>query len=125
MKDILLIAELSSTITSYNGKSEAIFVAGDNDIGGEGGDRVTKEKVSRFKKHFPSKPVHTFSGKSKAILEIIPVNILTQAESDTEDTDLNGYPKHLDKDSKDHLVFRMIVSHLPIMPLQQLSLIHI
>ena len=55
MKDILPVVKFYSTITSYNGQSVAIFVAGDNDIGGEGGDRVTKEKVSRFKKHFPSK----------------------------------------------------------------------
>ena len=54
--------------TVYNGKSHAIFVPGDNDIGGEGSDRVTKDKVKRFNKNFPSQPVYTF--RKKSLLEV-------------------------------------------------------
>lgn len=107
-------------MTSYNGKTKAIFVPGDNDIGGEGGDRITKEKVERFTKHFPSDPVYTF--REKAILEIIPVNALTQDGKNAADSGFTGFPTQLQKDKdvdKDKPVFRMLVTHLPIMPMQQ------
>ena len=42
----------------------SIFVPGDNDIGGEGGDPITDEKIRRFKDHFPPKPVYVFKGIS-------------------------------------------------------------
>jgi hypothetical protein len=41
-----------------------IYVAGDNDIGGEGGDPITDEKIRRFKDHFPPKPIYIFKGVS-------------------------------------------------------------
>ncbi len=41
-----------------------IFVAGDNDIGGEGGDPITEEKIRRFKDHFPPKPIYIFKGNT-------------------------------------------------------------
>ena len=43
-----------------------IYVPGDNDIGGEGGDPVTDEKIRRFKDHFPPKPLYIFKGVSGA-----------------------------------------------------------
>ena len=115
------------TVTSYNGETKAIFVPGDNDIGGEAADRVTKGKIERFLKHFPSKPyIHTFSGKSKpkAILEIVQVNLLLQALSGEEkqfySTSLlaENYPTHEHKDGDD-LIFRMLISHLPILPIRR------
>jgi len=33
---------------------KVIYIAGDNDIGGEGMDMVTHNKISRFREHFPS-----------------------------------------------------------------------
>lgn len=33
---------------------KVIYLPGDNDIGGEGSDRVTEEKIQRFNKNFPS-----------------------------------------------------------------------
>ena len=41
-----------------------VYVAGDNDIGGEGGDPITEEKIRRFKDHFPPRPVYIFRGNS-------------------------------------------------------------
>ena len=106
-------------MTSYNGKTKAIFLPGDNDIGGEYGDRVTKEKVERFQTHFPSKPVNTFSGKS--ILQIIPVNALTQGTKSAIDAGFAGFPTKLEpeKEDEDKPLFRMLATHLPIMPMQQ------
>ena len=104
-------------MTSYNGKTKAIFVPGDNDIGGEDGDRVTKEKVERFQKHFPSKSVNTFSEKS--ILQIIPVNALTQGAKSAIESGFTGFPTKLEKEDEDKPLFRMLVTHLPIMPMQQ------
>lgn len=42
----------------------SVYVAGDNDIGGDGGDPVTAEKMARFRDYFPSKPYYMFRGTS-------------------------------------------------------------
>ena len=108
------------TTTAYNGKTQAIFVPGDNDIGGEGSDRVTKEKIERFEKHFPSQQVYTF--REKALFEILPVNALTQIgrkDKDVGDVELNRTQVQYDKEDKDKPLFKMIVSHLPVLPMQQ------
>lgn len=44
----------------YKTKALKIYVAGDNDVGGEGSDPVTPKKVERFRKHFPRKDIYTF-----------------------------------------------------------------
>ena len=44
----------------YSTKAVKIYVAGDNDIGGEGSDPVTQQKVERFVRNFPSRDVFTF-----------------------------------------------------------------
>jgi hypothetical protein len=41
-----------------------VYVAGDNDIGGDGGNPVTAEKLDRFRDHFPSKSYYVFRGTS-------------------------------------------------------------
>jgi len=51
-KNVYTIKNEERATTSYDSKTQAIFVPGDNDIGGEGSDRVTKEKVERFQKYF-------------------------------------------------------------------------
>lgn len=110
---------INRVTTVYNGKTQAIFVPGDNDIGGEGSDRVTKEKVKRFNKHFPSQPVYTF--RKKSILEVIPVNALTQVGHKDTDVVNEGFPTLVQYGQEDENkpLFRMLVSHLPIMPMQQ------
>ena len=110
---------LKRTTTVYNGKTQAIFVPGDNDIGGEGSDRVTKEKIERFEKHFPSQQVYTF--RENALFEIIPVNALAQIGNKDKDVGNTEFPMQVqyDKEDEDKPVFKMIVSHLPILPMQQ------
>ena len=65
--------------------------------------------------------MYTFSEKSKSILEIIPVNALTEVGHKAEDVSFGGFPKQLEynKEDQDKPIFRMLVSHLPIMPMQQ------
>jgi hypothetical protein len=45
-----------------------VYVPGDNDIGGEGGDPVTDIKTSRFKDAFSPKKLYSFKGTSGADL---------------------------------------------------------
>ena len=49
---------------------QVISIPGDNDIGGEGNDRVTEEKVERFNRYFGSE-----SQKSKNHVEFLKVNM--------------------------------------------------
>ena len=110
-----------SSATSYTDKTKAIFVPGDNDIGGEGSDRVTKAKIERFQKHFPSQLMHTF--REKAILEIISVDALSEIGRKDTDVTFAGFPEQLqhDEEVENKPIFRMIVSHLPITPLHKTS----
>jgi len=64
--------------------------------------------------------VYTFREKS-SILEIIPVNALTEVGHKAIDVEFAGFPKRLEynKEDKDKPIFRMLVSHLPIMPMQE------
>ena len=38
----------------FDTKALKIYVPGDNDIGGEGGDAVTAKKIKRFQQNFPN-----------------------------------------------------------------------
>lgn len=79
-----------------------IFVAGDNDIGGEGADPVTDAKVERFLRKFPKKTVYAF--KNDAV-EVVPVNTLMPDED-------RGW-KSLEANNK---ILRLVASHIPVMP---------
>ena len=52
-----------------------INIPGDNDIGGEGSDRVTKEKVERFNHHFGSET--QISHKNVKYLKVTIIGIFT------------------------------------------------
>jgi len=110
----------------YNTKAAKIYVAGDNDIGGEGGDPVTADKISRFRQNFPSQLNYFFQLKPDEviqrqnlneqdektkfpIIEIIPANLLTFKS--TEETWF-GLSTELEPNVK----FRIVVSHMPILP---------
>jgi hypothetical protein len=114
-RNIYTLKSEARTTTAYNGKTQAIFVPGDNDIGGEDTDRVTKEKIERFDIHFPSQQVYTF--REKALFEIIPVNALTQTGHKDKDVGNAQFPTQIqyDKEDKDKPLFKMIVSHLPVL----------
>jgi len=110
----------------YDTKAVKIYVAGDNDVGGEGSDPVTAEKIRRFKKTFPSRANFLFQlnpnrviqrydlsdedGKEKhPIIEIIPANALTFKSSDES---WFGVSREIHPNVK----FRIVVSHMPILP---------
>ena len=75
--------------------------------------------MERFNKNFPSQPVYTF--RKKSLLEVIPVNALTQVGHKDKDVVNEGFPTLVQYGEEDRgkPLFRMLVSHLPIMPMQQ------
>jgi len=77
-------------------KPLVISIPGDNDIGGEGNDRVTEEKVERFNRYFGSE-----SQKSKNHVEFLKVNRITG--------DFN-FPNTTFKEGK----FRVVLSHISL-----------
>ena len=110
----------------YNTEAAKIYVAGDNDIGGEGADPVTAEKISRFRQNFPGQINYFFQMKPDKviqrqnlneqdektkfpIIEVIPANLLTFKS--TEETWF-GLSTELEPNVK----FRIVVSHMPILP---------
>lgn len=118
-------AERFKAIYDFRSVKTSIYIAGDNDVGGEGGDPITDEKIQRFKDRFPPKPVYIFRGTSGVdissvdealrnsnsevtTVEIIPVSLLTQ-KNPSEWGELNPPSKH---------TFRIVVSHLPVLTTQ-------
>ncbi len=109
----------------YDTKAAKIFVAGDNDIGGEGTDPLTPEKVSRFKKYFPAHPTFLFQvspekvvqryeledeeSEKYPIVEIVPANLLTFKSAEESWFGVSSQPHPSVK-------FRVVVSHMPILP---------
>ena len=99
----------------YETKAFKIFVAGDNDIGGEGGDPLTPSKIDRFNKNFPIRPNFMFQISSEKIIqryevenednivEIIPANVLT-------------FKQDFDIPNTTQSKFKIVVSHMPILP---------
>ena len=80
---------------------------------------MTKEKIQRFDKNFPSQPIYTF--RKKSLLEVIPVNALTQVGHKDKDVVNEEFPTLVQygEEDKNKPLFRLLVSHLPIMPMQQ------
>jgi len=84
---------------------ESIYTPGDNDIGGEGLDHITLNKINRFNIKFASnKPVHS----ACPWLDIVPVSRLTEHGS----LNITSKIEHLSR--KNTVV---VVSHLPVLPL--------
>lgn len=69
------VARFHSIYPQHSPSQQTIFIPGDNDIGGEGVDPVTLEKIQRFTRHFgPFQPVYKVGGN----VEIVPVSRLTE-----------------------------------------------
>jgi len=87
-----------------NGK-QMIYIPGDNDIGGEGVDPVTINKIDRFDKHFgPVKAVYAASNN----IDIVPVSRLT--EHGVYNLTLKPSQLYTTK-------IVLAVSHVPVLPL--------
>ena len=110
----------------FDSKAVKIYVAGDNDIGGEGSDPITPHKVERFKKNFPIRSNYFFQWNDdkvvqryeldkqddenkKPMIEIIPANILTFKSTEQDWFDVTTEPHA-------NVKFRLVVSHMPILP---------
>jgi len=106
--DMDQMARYSARFHSIYPKEEGrgmVYLPGDNDIGGEGGDPVTRVKIDQFDGHFgPSSPSHP----ATEWLDIVPVSRLTQHGS----YNLSVKPGLL---SPSRMV--IAVSHLPVLPL--------
>lgn len=97
-------ARFHSIYDKEEGKS-MIYLPGDNDIGGEGGDPVTLSKIVQFEKHFgPSAPVHHVA----EWLDIAPISRLTEHGV----FNLTQKPSLLSPSK-----MTIAVSHLPVLPL--------
>ena len=83
------------------------YLAGDNDIGGEGGDRVTKAKVDRFRAYFPTK---TFTKVKDAKVDLVVTDYLMTAGRELEPEDFSSVPEK----ASDR--FRIAFSHLSVLP---------
>jgi len=83
----------------------SIYTPGDNDIGGEGRDLVTSQKIARFEAGFgPSKLVYP----TCPFVDVIPVSRLTEAGS----LNLTMKIEHV---SRDKTV--VVISHVPLLPM--------
>jgi hypothetical protein len=86
-----------------------IFTSGDNDIGGEGVEAVSEERIQRFRKSFKEQTVSRLEGLPQ--LDIITVNVLAmQVKNSTEDP-FKEIPAKKD--------WRFIISHIPLSPPSQ------
>ncbi|XP_055337386.1 uncharacterized protein LOC129587602 [Paramacrobiotus metropolitanus] len=81
--------------------SKVLYVAGDNDIGGEGAEVVTSTNIDRFRKNFPT----AVDGFWNTSLHLFEVNTLTNAVSNS--IDVTSTP--------DHKLPRMLFSHMPLL----------
>ena len=79
------------------GRLKLIFVSGDNDIGGEGKDKVLMEKIKRFEDNFPFRP-HV---RLNEAVEVVSV--------DRIGGQMKPKPKVPEKEAK----IRFVVSHFP------------
>jgi hypothetical protein len=98
-----------------------IFIPGDNDIGGEEDDPITDEKIERFNLHFPAKPIYRLRGNSGSLLEEIQTD-LDSNERVVEIIPVSLLTQRLDFvaiDPPTRNTFRIVVSHLPIMKLNE------
>lgn len=84
----------------------SIYTPGDNDVGGEGVDRVTLQKIQRFQNKFGTSK-HVVPACS--FLDIVPVSRLTE----------HGYlniTSKIEHISRDKIV--VVISHVPVLPLK-------
>ena len=96
-----------------NGACQAIFLPGDNDIGGEGVDPVTPFKANRFNTNFPSKPLYHFQS-TNLTLDIIPVSaILESLKKPQMGKGAFSYKDVVKKQKRPNDV-RLVLSHFPI-----------
>ena len=110
----------------FDTKAVKIYVPGDNDIGGEGGDPVTAKKIKRFHQSFPTRSNFFFQWKNNKVvqryelekqdeedkhplIEIVPANVLTFKSTDQDWFDVTDKPHA-------NVKFRLVVSHMPILP---------
>ena len=110
----------------FDTKAAKIYVPGDNDIGGEGGDPVTAKKIKRFHQSFPTQSNFFFQLKNDKVvqryelekqdeedkhplIEIVPANVLTFKSTDQDWFDVTDKPHA-------NVKFRLVVSHMPILP---------
>ncbi len=84
----------------------SILLAGDNDVGGEGNDLVTEEKVERFTKHFPQRDVTKLPGGN---LSIVAWNELTGQF----DEGVQNWPREKEEEEEEGV--RILVSHIPLL----------
>ena len=97
-------ARFHSIYNREEGKT-MIYLPGDNDIGGEGGDPVTLSKIAQFENHFgPSSPVYHIA----EWLDIAPISRLTEHGV----FNLTQKPSLLSPSK-----MTIAVSHLPVLPL--------
>lgn len=89
----------------YSEDQKMVFLPGDNDIGGEGSDLVTLDKIVMFNQHFgPTELVYSVSEK----VDIVPVSRLTEQ---------GQYNLTLKPDKLDRSKVVVAVSHVPVLPL--------
>lgn len=110
----------------FDTKAVKIYVPGDNDIGGEGSDPVTAKKIKRFHQSFPKRSNFFFQWNDDKVvqryelekqdeedkhplIEIVPANVLTFKSTDQDWFDVTDKPHA-------NVKFRLVVSHMPILP---------
>jgi len=96
-----------------NGACQAIFLPGDNDIGGEGVDPVTPFKANRFNTNFPSKPLYHFQS-TNLTLDIIPVSAILESLKKPQMGKGAFSYKDVVKEQKRPNDVRLVLSHFPI-----------
>ena len=118
----------------FDTKAVKIYVPGDNDIGGEGSDPVTPQKIQRFQQSFPTRSHFMFQWNDdkvvqryqlekqdeedkRPLIEIIPANVLTFKSTDQDWFDISDKPHS-------NVKFRIVVSHMPILPTPNPSFAH-
>jgi len=94
------------------GGCQAVFVPGDNDIGGEGLDPVTASKAARFKASFPSKANYNFHSANVS-LDLIPVSALLEKLNSEKEF---SYKEVVERTKQPNNI-RLVVSHFPIIPI--------
>ncbi|XP_045464730.1 uncharacterized protein C630.12 isoform X2 [Harmonia axyridis] len=81
------------------GHNKQIWLPGDNDIGGEGLERVTPQKINRFKTHFKQADVISFQK-----VTFFKVNYL-----------IHTFPKYEKRNFYDTNKINVVLSHVPLM----------
>ena len=87
---------VNDSLTTNSYSLQIIYLPGDNDIGGEGNDHVSRSKIQRFSQNFPSE-VESYSGQ----IQFVIVNRIVG--------DFN-LPSVSSKNDK----FRVVLSHIPL-----------